>query len=225
VAKKPTTPNPPRPIQAPRTRTTPVDPSVRRRRLLTVAGIGLLVLLAVAAVAAFLALGGGSSDAKAALEDAGCTVRTFPAQEGRHVEQHPKGFKYNSFPRTSGPHHPQPSTFGIYTEPLDQLHALHNLEHGGVAIQYGDDVPAADVAAIEAWYRDNATGLLVAPLPALGDKIALTAWNSDSPQTEEGDGILADCTKFDEDAFDAYLDAYRFKGPERFPEDSLLPGM
>jgi hypothetical protein len=225
VAKKPRTPTPPRPVQAPKTRTTPTDPAVRRRRLMTLGAIALGTLLVAAAIGAFVALGGGGSDARSALEDAGCTLQTYPGQEGRHVEQHPKGFKYNSFPRTTGPHNPQPATFGIYKEPLDQLSSLHNLEHGGVAVQYGDDVPEADVKAVEAWYEDgdHATGVIVAPLPALGDKIALTAWNAEEGQ--EGNGILAKCTAFDEGAFDAYLDEYRFKGPERFPEDALLPGM
>jgi len=27
-----------------------------------------------------------------------------------------------------------------------------------------------------------------------------------------------------DNAFDAFLSAYQFKGPERFPADSLLPG-
>ena len=31
-------------------------------------------------------------------------------------------------------------------------------------------------------------------------------------------------TAFDEDAFVAFFDAYQFKGPERFPPDTLLPG-
>jgi hypothetical protein len=32
------------------------------------------------------------------------------------------------------------------------------------------------------------------------------------------------CGAFDEDAFAAFLDAYQFQGPERFPADQLLPG-
>ena len=47
----------------------------------------------------------------------------------------------------------------------------------------------------------------------LGDKIALTAWTQ-----------LATCTRFDEKAFSAFRDAFRGKGPERFPVSSLKPG-
>jgi len=53
----------------------------------------------------------------------------------------------------------------------------------------------------------------MAPLPKLGDKIALTAWTH-----------LASCSTFDESAFKAFRDAYRGKGPERFPVSQLTPG-
>jgi hypothetical protein len=32
------------------------------------------------------------------------------------------------------------------------------------------------------------------------------------------------CTKFDDNAFSAFFDEFQFKGPERFPPDTLLPG-
>jgi hypothetical protein len=53
----------------------------------------------------------------------------------------------------------------------------------------------------------------VAPLPALGDKVALTAWTH-----------LATCPGFDEEAYDAFVDLYRFKGPERVPVSAMEPG-
>ncbi len=41
---------------------------------------------------------------------------------------------------------------------------------------------------------------------------------------ENGTGVLAKCPGFDEAAFDAFVDAYGFKGPEPFPRDELQPG-
>ena len=45
------------------------------------------------------------------------------------------------------------------------------------------------------------------------NKVALTAWTHH-----------ALCPRFDEAAFKAFRDAYRGKGPERFPVSSLMPG-
>ena len=73
-----------------------------------------------------------------------------------------------------------------------------------------------DQAAIDqivAWYREDPNGMIVAPLPKLGDEIALTAWRH-----------LATCSGFDEEAFSSFRDDYRFKGPERFPPELLAPG-
>ncbi len=105
---------------------------------------------------------------------------------------------------------------------------VHNLEHGGVVIQYGRRVPEATVRQLVEWYRDDPNGIVIAPLPALGSTIALAAWNADLSTTGElrsERGILAKCTRFDEAAFDAFMDDYAFRGPERFPEQQLAPGL
>jgi Protein of unknown function (DUF3105) len=178
-------------------------------------------------VALLYAFGGGSSDV-AAIRDAGCTIETFPAQPREHVERLKKGFRYNSTPPTSGPHHPQPAPFDVYDEPVAQIRLVHDLEHGGVVIQYGDEIPDATVAEIVDWYRDDPNGIVIAPFPELGDRIALAAWNAEADRPgeapEPGRGILAKCPSFDKDAFEAFVDVYGFKGPERFPREGLTPG-
>ena len=98
-------------------------------------------------------------------------------------------------------------------------------QHGGVAIQYGSDVPAATVQQLKAFAQDHPRGTVVAPYPSLGDRIALGAWATESAsEPEKGTAYLAKCPGFDEAAFAAFLDAYQFRGPERFPPDTLLPG-
>jgi len=52
----------------------------------------------------------------------------------------------------------------------------------------------------------------MASLPKLGDRIAMTDW---TPPT---------CTRLGKSAFKAFRDAYRAKGPERFPLSALQPG-
>jgi hypothetical protein len=54
---------------------------------------------------------------------------------------------------------------GIYDTPVDETALVHNLEHGGVVVQYGSDVPASTVQQITQWYQDNdPNGIVVAPI-------------------------------------------------------------
>jgi hypothetical protein len=183
--------------------------------------------IAAGAAVAYVMLGGGSS-ADAALRAAGCTVEKKPAQGRTHVQELAEDFEYNTFPPSTGPHFGVPATWDVYTEPVEQFRLVHNLEHGGVVVQYGEDVPESAVTEIRDWYLGDPNGIIVAPLPALEDKIALTAWTTpDSAPGEEpatGQGVVATCQSFDSGAFTEFKDRYGFRGPERFPRDDLVPG-
>jgi hypothetical protein len=213
----------PKQIKAPKQRTThaPADPARRRRALYLVGGAG-LVLAAVVALVGLFGFGGGP-DARAALQDAGCTLEVKTAAPAEHSVTEPGGAsdRWNTDPPTNGPHYGQAAIFGAYGEPLEQARVVHNLEHGGVFIQYGEDVAESIVERLRAFYDDHQTGTIMAPLPGLGDQIALGAWVSEG---EEGKGYLAKCRSFDEDAFSAFLSAFQFKGPERFDPSQLRPG-
>ena len=104
--------------------------------------------------------------------------------------------------------------WGSYDAPVSEYQAIHNLEHGGVVIQYGKGVSKSTIAQIGDFYQSDPVALLVAPLPKLGNKVALTAWTH-----------LAVCPGFDQKAFAAFRDAYRYQGPEKFPPSALQPGM
>jgi len=225
MAGKSETPKPPRRVQAPKQRSTPRTPDERRtwRALMIVGALGFIGL---AVALGFLFFGGASS--AQALTDAGCVVKTFNAHAQQHVQQLPEGFKYNSFPPTSGPHNPVPAPFDVYDEPVEELRLVHNLEHGGVVVQYGADIPAAQVDAMRDWWRDDPNGIVVAPLPALNDKVAFAAWTAEyqgnDPTPGEQHGVVATCPRFDASAADAFVDQYGFRGPEKFPRDQLAPG-
>ena len=186
-----------------------------------------MAAIAAGGIAAYVALGGGSS-AEDTLREAGCEIEKQPAQGRQHVDELDEDFEYNTFPPTSGPHFGVPAPWDIYSEPVEQFRLVHNLEHGGVIVQYGEDVPESAVAEISEWYFDDPNGIVVAPLPELEDKIALTAWTAPDPVPGEeprpGEGVLATCPGFDAGAFDAFKDAYGFRGPERFRRDDLQPG-
>jgi Protein of unknown function (DUF3105) len=199
------------------------------RRTLIAMGIAGLIVVAAALGYALLGSGGGSSsDAIKQLEDAGCTVQKVAAlPSGDHSVLTPGGTskKWNTDPPTSGPHYQVPAIWGAYTEPLFPAQVVHNLEHGGIFMQYGKDVPAATVAQLKAFYDNHLNATLLAPLPKLGDKIAMGVWTTSSPtSSNSGTAYLAKCTSFDEAAFAAFFKAYQFKGPERFPANTLTPG-
>jgi hypothetical protein len=186
-----------------------------------IAGGALLVLL-LAGVSSFVVRGG--DDAREALAAAGCTREQFPSQGRNHVNELAANFEYNSVPATSGPHQAQPlapAVWGTYDAPVEQVKVVHNLEHGGVIVQYGPDVPEATVNNILAWYREDPNGLLVAPLPpdvlaeeaALANRITLTAWTH-----------LQTCRRFNEEAFSNFVDLHRGDGPEPVPVEALEPG-
>ena len=186
-----------------------------------IAALGILGLVAALALFAFGREGSGSPEsASGALAGARCTIRSFPALDRGHVETPPKN--YNSFPPSSGPHSPAPAPWNAYDEQVQQFILVHNLEHGGVIVQYGSGIPDSDVEQILEWYRDDPNGIVVAPLPALKSRIALVAWTGE--EEGEGNGNVAMCPRFDAGAFDAFKGAYGFKAPERFPREILTPG-
>jgi len=222
MADKSRTPPPPRPVQSPKPRGRESSGSARGKG--TWIAIGLLVVILIAAVGAYEAFGRGKSshnsaastkNVAAAMTAAGCSLHTYPSAGRTHITTltpaNPP--KYNSFPPTSGPHYYIPAVWGNYDSPVIEYQAVHNLEHGGVVIQYGSGVSKADIAKINSFYASDPVALLVAPFPKLGNKIALTAWTH-----------LSLCSSFDQNAFKAFRDTFRYQGPERFPPSALQPG-
>ncbi len=214
-------------VKAPKQRSTPKAADSGRTRRLLMYGVASLAALAVILVLAALSLGGGKpseGDARSTLTDAGCTFRAAPALPGSHTVAQPGDTdkSWNTDPPTSGPHYSIAAIFGIYDEPLELARVVHNLEHGGIFILYGDDVPNATVDQLRSFYDSHQTGTVMAPLPSLGNQFALGAWVSDG---EGGNGYLAKCEDFDEDAVSTFFRAFQFQGPERFEPSSLQPGM
>ena len=136
---------------------------------------------------------------------------------------------WNSSPPTSGPHYGQNAVWGAYDEEVPLVQTVHNLEHGGVIIHYGPDVSDAEVAALRDWYADlgDPNGLIISPLSTNKARITLSAWTAPETVSSSGAGELgwlASCPSFDADAFEAFIDEHRYKGPERLTPEQLAPG-
>lgn len=107
---------------------------------------------------------------------------------------------YNSVPPTSGPHYGQLAAWGVHDEPIPDGLQIHNLEDGGVGIWY--DCPEGCpelVQQLEGIVSDlGEEGLLLAPYPDMGSRIALTAWNR-----------IDKFEAFDEARIKSFIRAYR----------------
>lgn len=102
-------------------------------------------------------------DAGTTLTKAGCTFGTHEVGEPTHVGTD-EDLDSPSFPPTSGPHYDDWAPFGLYDEPVADGYVVHNLEHGGVAVWLGTEVPD-EVGAAVGDLLDDEEKWLVAPRP------------------------------------------------------------
>jgi hypothetical protein len=84
---------------------------------------------------------------------------------------------YNSEPPTSGPHLPYLAPWGVHTSPVPRELQVHNLEDGGVVVQYSCPAGCPElVAQLTDVVKQYDKQVLLAPYPGLTQRIALTAW-------------------------------------------------
>jgi hypothetical protein len=124
----------------------------------------------------------------------------LPDQGNRHVQTlHEPIPPYNSTPPTSGPHLPYIAPWGIHTEPVPPQLQVHNLEDGGVMVQYScpDGCPdlVRKLTEIVSGYDQQ---VILAPYPGMKTRIALTAWTR-----------LDAFDDFDEKRIRRFITAYR----------------
>jgi hypothetical protein len=180
---------------------------MQRRKLLFLSGGGLAII--VVAVVAVLVLAGGGGTSFASLEKSKvCSVANFPNEGQGHTYkgkllQPTDTVPYKTDPATSGPHYQVPAPWGVYTEPVPAVIRVHNLEHGGIEVLYGDKVSAADRAQVEQDVRSDWKLMLMAPYPKLGAKIYYVAWQH-----------WIACTGYQKAALDEAQKRWRNKGPE-----------
>jgi len=199
-----------------------------RVRLPVVVSVVALLLAAIAASA------GGATGLAAKMRAAGCTlhhVKPFaPPSSNFHdaAKTLTADTKWSTFPPSAGGHYYQWAKWGFYRTAVNPRQVVHNLEHGGVVIWWGPDVPAATVDKLQAFYRQSPISMFGTPIDGLGDRVALTAWTG-NPATyyrngDYGYGHIAVCPGFDRAAFTAFRKAYRGKGPEGIPMRLNTPG-
>jgi hypothetical protein len=96
-------------------------------------------------------------------------------QGNRHVQNGESHEPYNTDPPTSGPHLPYIAPWGIHTRPIQLELQVHNLEDGGVVVQYNCDCPEL-VEQLRKIVQAYDKHVILAPYPSMKSRIALTAW-------------------------------------------------
>ena len=100
----------------------------------------------------------------------------LPDQGNRHIAGPDAPHEpYNSEPPTSGPHLPYIAPWGVHTRPIGRELQVHNLEDGGVLVQYNCECPDL-VAKLKAIVQRYDKYVILAPYDGMKPKIALTAW-------------------------------------------------
>jgi hypothetical protein len=107
------------------------------------------------------------------------------------------GIAYNSDPPTSGPHLPYIAPWGVHTRPIPLPLQVHNLEDGGVVVQYSCTCPEL-VAQLRGIVSRYDKFVILAPYPEMKSRIALTAWTR-----------LDRLEEFDEKRIVRFIEAYR----------------
>ncbi|KKS97999.1 MAG: hypothetical protein UV73_C0004G0141 [Candidatus Gottesmanbacteria bacterium GW2011_GWA2_43_14] len=122
---------------------------------------------------------------------------------------------YNSLPPTSGTHVNNKAPWGVSGSPIPDELQLHNLEDGGIMVQYnctpdgdsqkeatdsaeGQDECQKLVAGLTAVIKKYKDKVILAPYPQLDTKIALTAWTK-----------LDKFNEFNEERIEKFIKAYR----------------
>jgi hypothetical protein len=157
-----------------------------RRRPWTALAVGVVILLA--AVIGFFAY-------RAAADLPGVKM---PDQGNLHIQSASTPHEpYNSDPPTSGPHLPYIAPWGVHTRPIVRELQVHNLEDGGVMVQYNCECPDL-VAKLRDIVQKYDKYVILAPFPEMKSTIALTAWTR-----------IETLSEFDDKRIRRFIEAYR----------------
>jgi hypothetical protein len=122
----------------------------------------------------------------------------MPDQGNLHVASETTAHaEYNSDPPTSGPHLPYIAPWGVHTRPISRELQVHNLEDGGVMVQYSCECPDV-VERLRAIVTKYDRHVILAPYPGMKSRIALTAWTR-----------IETMDRLDESRVTRFIDAYQ----------------
>lgn len=98
---------------------------------------------------------------------------TFPRPSAGH--DNTLVFTESELPPVGGTHFDVWANCGVYEEPVETGNAIHSMEHGAVWITYRPDLPADEVAALQATAAPEPY-VLLSPYVGQRSPVVLTAW-------------------------------------------------
>ncbi len=100
-------------------------------------------------------------------------VVTYPATTNNIVEG---AIEYDRDPPTNGDHDSLWQNCGFYSEPIENRHAVHSMDHGAVWISYDPGLPEEEIEALRPYGREPY--VIVSPYPGLRAPVVATAWRN-----------------------------------------------
>ena len=191
------------------------DGRKRRKRYIIIA-IGSTVALLF--ILSLLVPGGsGNQTSSNANLNAGGPVEILDDQGRSHITPGEAGGPYLTIPPASGPHwitNPSetvptgsPARWGAYGTPLSDEAQIHNLEHGGIILNYNCAEDCSElVDQLQSVIPGQGAPFILAPYPNMSTRIAITSWRHIDQMDE-----------FDADRLNAFIDAYLDRAPESVP--------
>jgi Protein of unknown function (DUF3105) len=166
----------------------------RRRKIGLISTSAVVVLALIAGVTLFIVNANKPKTPAVALTG----VQTFTGLARNHVTTK---VDYKQIPPVGGDHNPTWLNCGIYTSPVPNENAVHDLEHGAVWITYKPDLPAADVAKLTSVAKGQ-TYLDLSPYPGLPAPVVASAW-----------GVQLKLTGASDPRLEAFIKKYK-QGPQ-----------
>lgn len=180
------------------------DAAARRARTTRYIAYGVIALLVVLGIA----LAAGPLTAR--LNQSAALGQQFPEQSRDHINPGQTHAAYTSNPPTSGPHYPSALRWGTFDTPQADEFLVHNLEHGGIVINYNCPDGCPDVVQqLKDFMTSYKSKVILAPRPdpTVPWRITMTAWR-----------WLDGFNDVDVARMKAFVDAHKDKGPEVFPD-------
>lgn len=147
-----------------------------------------VIWITAAIVVVVLALGGGIT--ALVLHDRQPAVDLSAVQTFTETRNHVDGtVTYAQTPPAGGDHNPVWLNCGIYTSPVANENAVHDLEHGAVWITYQPTLAKADIDKLTK-YAKGQTYLDLSPYPNLPAPVVASAWGKQIKLTGADDPRL-----------------------------------
>jgi hypothetical protein len=162
----------------------------RRRRIASISGVFVVILAIAGGVTAVVVNQSNKSGSVTASGDIP-GVQTFTGLTRNHVTI-PVTYKQN--PPVGGDHNPVWLNCGIYTSPVHNENAVHDLEHGAVWVTYQPALAKADIAKLTSIAKGQ-TYLDLSPYPGLPTPVVASAWGKQLRLTSASDPRLGEFIK------------------------------